>query len=242
MGGVAPAAATAAGYRVNTFHTGPFSAANIDLANTGTSGFQWYLNNPFGSPATPARSVAINPDGSLTLTGTVNAFNVAGGHGVGFGGGAYFEAALSLNPAQVDVAAGAWPHSRAIDWRRCHASMMKQRELLPVDVPSMSIRFARFEDVSGILRLIERALEHGCRDVYDQRQRRSVHLGYASSLFIEALGPYETLVDHPVRHPRVLRDSPSEGTSRFAIRGYFGRTDDVPRTAQGTSEFRTLRR
>jgi GNAT superfamily N-acetyltransferase len=71
---------------------------------------------------------------------------------------------------------------------------MKQRELLPAGATSTSIRFARFEDVSGILRLIERALEHGCRDVYDQRQRRSVYVGYASSLFIEALGPFETLV------------------------------------------------
>ena len=71
---------------------------------------------------------------------------------------------------------------------------MKQRELLPAGAPSMSIHFARFEDVSGILRLIERAIEHGCRDDYDQRQRRSVYLGYASSLFIEALGPFETLV------------------------------------------------
>jgi GNAT superfamily N-acetyltransferase len=71
---------------------------------------------------------------------------------------------------------------------------MKQRELLPVGAPSMSIRLGRFEDVSAILRLIERALEHGCRDVYDERQRRSVYLGYASSLFIEALGPFETLV------------------------------------------------
>ena len=72
--------------------------------------------------------------------------------------------------------------------------MMKQRELLPAGAPPMSIRFARFEDVSGILRLIERAIEHGCRDDYDERQRRSVFVGYASSLFIEALGPFETLV------------------------------------------------
>jgi GNAT superfamily N-acetyltransferase len=72
--------------------------------------------------------------------------------------------------------------------------MMKQRDLLPAGLPSMSIRFARFEDVSGILRLIERALEHGCRDVYDERQRRSVYLAYACSLFMEALGPFETLV------------------------------------------------
>jgi len=58
----------------------------------------------------------------------------------------------------------------------------------------MSIRPARFEDVPEILRLIERAIEHGCRGHYDQRQRRSVYLGYASSLFAEALGPFETRV------------------------------------------------
>jgi GNAT superfamily N-acetyltransferase len=71
---------------------------------------------------------------------------------------------------------------------------MKQRELRSVGGPSMSIRQGRFEDVSGMLRLIERAIEHGCRDDYDERQRRSVYLAYASSLFIEALGPFETLV------------------------------------------------
>ncbi len=71
---------------------------------------------------------------------------------------------------------------------------MKQRELRPLGAPPMSMRLARFEDVSGILRLIARALEQGCRDAYDERQRRSVFLAYASSMFIEALGPFETLV------------------------------------------------
>ena len=71
---------------------------------------------------------------------------------------------------------------------------MKQREPLPVGAPSVSLRFARFEDLSGILRLIERAIEHGCRDHYDERQRRSVYRAYASSMFIEALGPFETVV------------------------------------------------
>lgn len=56
------------------------------------------------------------------------------------------------------------------------------------------MRKARFEDVPAILRLIERAIERGCRNHYDERQRRSVYLGYASSLFIDALGPFETLV------------------------------------------------
>jgi GNAT superfamily N-acetyltransferase len=72
--------------------------------------------------------------------------------------------------------------------------IMKQRELPPAGAPSRSIRLARFEDVSGILRLIARAIEHGCRDAYDQRQRRAVYLGYASSMFIEARGPFETVV------------------------------------------------
>ncbi len=71
---------------------------------------------------------------------------------------------------------------------------MEQRGLPPVGAPHMSMRFARFEDISGILRLIERALEHGCRDAYDEVQRRSVYVAYASSLFIEARGPFETLV------------------------------------------------
>jgi GNAT superfamily N-acetyltransferase len=71
---------------------------------------------------------------------------------------------------------------------------MKQRELVPVGAPSLSMRRARFEDVSGILRLIERALEQGCRDVYDERQRRAVYLAYASSLFLEVLDPFQTLV------------------------------------------------
>lgn len=71
---------------------------------------------------------------------------------------------------------------------------MKQGELVPASVPSMSMRLARFEDVSGILRLIEGSLEHGCRDVYDADQRRAVYLAYASSLYAEALAPFQTVV------------------------------------------------
>lgn len=73
-------------------------------------------------------------------------------------------------------------------------SAVKLPELVPASAPPVALRRARFEDVAGILRLIERAIEHGCRKHYDERQRRSVYLGYASSLFLEALGPYLTLV------------------------------------------------
>ena len=45
-----------------------------------------------------------------------------------------------------------------------------------------------------MLRLIEGAIEHGCRDCYDRRQRQAVYLGYASNLFVDAVGPFQTLV------------------------------------------------
>jgi putative acetyltransferase len=71
---------------------------------------------------------------------------------------------------------------------------MRQPLPLAKGASPVSIRIARFEDVAEILRLIERALEQGCGDVYDQRQRRAVYLAYASSLFIDALGPFATVV------------------------------------------------
>jgi putative acetyltransferase len=59
--------------------------------------------------------------------------------------------------------------------------------------PSLEIRAVRFEDVAEILRVIERAVEAGCREHYDPAQRAAVHAAYASALFVEALGPYDTL-------------------------------------------------
>lgn len=52
----------------------------------------------------------------------------------------------------------------------------------------------RFEDVPGILRLIEAAIEQSCRDHYDARQRLAVYASYAANLFLEALGPFDSLV------------------------------------------------
>ena len=57
----------------------------------------------------------------------------------------------------------------------------------------MSVRAARFEDMSAILRLIEGAIEHGCRDHYGRAQRQAVYRGYASNLFADAVGPFQTL-------------------------------------------------
>ena len=58
----------------------------------------------------------------------------------------------------------------------------------------MSVRAARFEDVAAILGLIEGAIDHGCRDHYGPAQRRAVYLVYASNLFADAVGPFQTLV------------------------------------------------
>ena len=73
---------------------------------------------------------------------------------------------------------------------------MRRRQLVRTDapdVPTLSVRAARFEEVPAILRLIEGAIEHGCRDHYDRAQRRAVYLGYASNLFADAVGSFQTL-------------------------------------------------
>jgi putative acetyltransferase len=56
------------------------------------------------------------------------------------------------------------------------------------------VRRARFEDVPAVLRLIERAIERGCAGHYGPPQRRAVYLGYAQSLFLEVMLPYDTVV------------------------------------------------
>jgi putative acetyltransferase len=71
--------------------------------------------------------------------------------------------------------------------------MRRRRQIPEASAAALSVRDARFEDVPGILRLIEEAIEQGCRDHYDAAQRRAVFVGYASNLFVDAVGPYETL-------------------------------------------------
>ncbi|HEX3693748.1 MAG TPA: GNAT family N-acetyltransferase [Polyangia bacterium] len=58
---------------------------------------------------------------------------------------------------------------------------------------ALQMRPARFEDVSEILRLIERAVVFGCREHYQPSQLAQVFGGYAQALFVELLGPYETV-------------------------------------------------
>src|SRR3954465_14711742 len=71
---------------------------------------------------------------------------------------------------------------------------MGHRELMPAGAPLVSMRAVRFEDVAEMLRMMERAIEQGCREHYSEAQRQAVYMGDASTLFVEALGPVETIV------------------------------------------------
>lgn len=55
------------------------------------------------------------------------------------------------------------------------------------------MRTIRFEDVGAALALIRRAVERGCRQYYDSTQRAGVFAVYAQSLFVESLGPFDSV-------------------------------------------------
>jgi putative acetyltransferase len=69
-------------------------------------------------------------------------------------------------------------------------------ELGPEIAPTerLSIRPATFEDGGPLLRLIQSALEAGCREAYSAEQRRAVFLTYAETLFVDLVQPLDTLV------------------------------------------------
>jgi GNAT superfamily N-acetyltransferase len=60
--------------------------------------------------------------------------------------------------------------------------------------PPPAIRPLRFDEVGAVLRLIRRSVEEGCRHDYDAEQRAAVYVGYAANLFVETIGPFETIV------------------------------------------------
>jgi hypothetical protein len=105
-----PAEAIQAGYTVNTFAS-DFTAQTVDMNRTLNRGYKWYLADMFSKQSNPA-GVRINSDGSVTLlgdnTGAVGALMSIAPYrgtdsyvGTAFGGGAYIEAVLSYDPAQV---------------------------------------------------------------------------------------------------------------------------------------------
>jgi putative acetyltransferase len=68
------------------------------------------------------------------------------------------------------------------------------RAIESTEAAPLCLRRARFEDVSALLRLIEEAVEEGCREHYSPPQRRAVFLTYAESLFVDVLQPFDTIV------------------------------------------------
>jgi len=72
--------------------------------------------------------------------------------------------------------------------------MRGRQQLSRTGAPGLSLRAVRFEDVPRVLELIEGAIDRGCRDHYDRAQRRAVYLGYASNLFVDAVGPFHSVV------------------------------------------------
>jgi hypothetical protein len=106
----APLAATQQEYTVNTYSSN-FTAQTVDMNRTLNRGYKWYLADLFSKQANPA-GVRINSDGTVTLTGdntgAVGALMSMAPYrgtdtfvGTAFGGGAYIEAVMSYDPAQV---------------------------------------------------------------------------------------------------------------------------------------------
>jgi GNAT superfamily N-acetyltransferase len=58
----------------------------------------------------------------------------------------------------------------------------------------MTLRPARFEEIPEVLRLVRRSVAFGCRGHYTLQQRAAVFATYARALFVEALGPFESVV------------------------------------------------
>jgi GNAT superfamily N-acetyltransferase len=66
-------------------------------------------------------------------------------------------------------------------------------ELTPAS-ERLLVRRARFDEGAELLRLIEGAVEVGCRTHYSAAQRRAVFLTYAENIFLELVQPVDTLV------------------------------------------------
>jgi GNAT superfamily N-acetyltransferase len=109
--------------------------------------------------------------------------------------------------------------------------MKTERELTPAS-NRLFVRRARFEEGAALLRLIEEAVEVGCRGHYSAAQRRAVFLTYAESLFVDLVQPVETLVAHGPTGPLGLAQlDPAIGR----LRGLF-----VAGAAQGLGIGRAL--
>ena len=109
--------------------------------------------------------------------------------------------------------------------------------------PAPALRTLRFEDVPEVLRLVGRAVAAGCRGHYDEQQRAAVIVAYASTLFVEALGAYESVVAEVAgRLVGFAQLDPAGGRLRalFVDAGHQGR--GLGRALLGEIEARAARR
>ena len=94
------------------------SISTIDVNNTGAPGYNWYASSFVAGPTSPGNIQVAN--GALTLVQSNNNFsygigtagpanNADGFVGQAFGGGAYYEARIKFNPANVNPATTNWP-------------------------------------------------------------------------------------------------------------------------------------
>lgn len=117
---------TAVGYNTLTFSTNSFTTSNVDVSNSGASGFNWYIYNLNRSHAPSAGDVVLPGDGTVKLTGnsdgaeiatvSANYPNYTNYVGTAFGGGAYFEYTVAMpnTTCCVTTAAGhGWPRMGA---------------------------------------------------------------------------------------------------------------------------------
>lgn len=121
-GDAIPAAAAAAGYRMETLAVDQLTPSTVDSKLTYASGFQLYYFNFEGMTPDPS-TTTFNADGSAVSSTTKTGWNAYGSfmtsagvirggpgfRGTAFGGGGYFEATMSFNAALVNTANGAWP-------------------------------------------------------------------------------------------------------------------------------------
>jgi putative acetyltransferase len=109
--------------------------------------------------------------------------------------------------------------------------------------PALEIRTVRFEDVSEILRVVGRAVAFGCREHYDAQQRAAVYEAYASALFVDALGPFETVTSELAgRIVAFAQLDPSDGRLRALFVDADCQRSGVGRALLAEVEARAVRR
>ncbi|RKT10525.1 hypothetical protein B0G69_7952 [Paraburkholderia sp. RAU2J] len=108
-GDTAPAPAGSAGYVSHTFHS-RFTAGSVDLQDERTANFQWFRGRFFGYPPLERSAVSLANGGEGVVLADSRRANYGiataaptrdgkGWVGIAFGGGAYIEAQLQLDPA-----------------------------------------------------------------------------------------------------------------------------------------------